>query len=169
MPSDIRRRAKAINFGIVYGISAFGLANQLSIPQAEAGAYIKTYFERFPGIRTYMDATRAQVRETGMVSTWPAGRGGRGAADLPAFLLLLPITPNCCLILERAWSSVNAPFDSATSRLASVLAGASGCLAARSLAICVIGSDIGPPCHGLGRCDPSRRFGCSGWGCLRFK
>ena len=69
MPSDIRRRAKAINFGIVYGISAFGLANQLSIPQAEAGAYIKTYFERFPGIAAYMDRMRAQVREHGFVTT----------------------------------------------------------------------------------------------------
>jgi DNA polymerase-1 len=69
MPSDIRRRAKAINFGIVYGISAFGLANQLSIPQAEAGAYIKTYFERFPGIGAYMDRMRAQVREHGYVTT----------------------------------------------------------------------------------------------------
>ena len=69
MDPETRRRAKAINFGIVYGISAFGLAAQLGIDQGEAGAYIKTYFERFPGIRTYMDATRAQVRETGMVST----------------------------------------------------------------------------------------------------
>jgi DNA polymerase-1 len=69
MPSDVRRRAKAINFGIVYGISAFGLANQLGIDQSEAGAYIKLYFERFPGIRAYMDATKAQVREQGYVST----------------------------------------------------------------------------------------------------
>lgn len=69
MDPETRRRAKAINFGIVYGISAFGLAAQLGIDQGEAGAYIKTYFERFPGIRTYMDATRAQVRETGTVST----------------------------------------------------------------------------------------------------
>jgi DNA polymerase-1 len=69
MPSEVRRRAKAINFGIVYGISAFGLANQLSIPQDEAGAYIKTYFERFPGIRAYMDKARATVREQGFVTT----------------------------------------------------------------------------------------------------
>jgi DNA polymerase I len=69
MPSDIRRRAKAINFGIIYGISAFGLANQLAIPQDEAGAYIKTYFERFPGIRAYMDRMRAEVREKGYVTT----------------------------------------------------------------------------------------------------
>ena len=69
MPAETRRRAKAINFGIVYGISAFGLANQLGIDQGEAGAYIKTYFERFPGIRDYMDRTRAEVRAAGFVST----------------------------------------------------------------------------------------------------
>ena len=69
MPAETRRRAKAINFGIVYGISAFGLANQLSIPRDEAGAYIRTYFERFPGIRAYMDKTRALVREQGFVTT----------------------------------------------------------------------------------------------------
>ncbi len=69
MPSDVRRRAKAINFGIIYGISAFGLANQLGIPREEAGAYIKRYFERFPGIRDYMDATKKAVRENGVVTT----------------------------------------------------------------------------------------------------
>jgi DNA polymerase-1 len=69
MPSEVRRRAKAINFGIIYGISAFGLANQLSIPRDEAGAYINTYFDRFPGIRAYMDQMRALVREQGYVST----------------------------------------------------------------------------------------------------
>ncbi|CAN5407312.1 DNA polymerase I [soil metagenome] len=69
MPAETRRRAKAINFGIVYGIRAFGLSAQLGIDQSEAGAYIKTYFERFPGIRDYMDRTRAEVREAGFVST----------------------------------------------------------------------------------------------------
>jgi DNA polymerase I len=69
MPRDVRNRAKAINFGIVYGISAFGLANQLSIPREEAGAYIKRYFERFPGIRDYMDRTKAFCRENGYVET----------------------------------------------------------------------------------------------------
>ncbi|HEX3859818.1 MAG TPA: DNA polymerase I [Pseudolabrys sp.] len=69
MPSDVRRRAKAINFGIIYGISAFGLANQLSIEREEAGAYIKKYFERFPGIRDYMDETRDFCRANGYVLT----------------------------------------------------------------------------------------------------
>jgi DNA polymerase-1 len=69
MPSEVRRRAKAINFGIIYGISAFGLANQLGISREDAGAYIKTYFERFPGIRDYMDATKKRVHETGYVET----------------------------------------------------------------------------------------------------
>jgi DNA polymerase I len=69
MPGEVRRRAKAINFGIIYGISAFGLANQLGIPREEAGAYIKKYFERFPGIRAYMDATREACRKNGYVTT----------------------------------------------------------------------------------------------------
>ncbi len=69
MPSEVRRRAKAINFGIIYGISAFGLAQQLGIPRSEAGEYISKYFERFPGIRAYMDAMRAKVREDGHVET----------------------------------------------------------------------------------------------------
>jgi DNA polymerase-1 len=69
MPGEVRRRAKAINFGIIYGISAFGLANQLGIAREEASAYIKKYFERFPGIRAYMDATRDFCRSHGYVET----------------------------------------------------------------------------------------------------
>ena len=69
MPSEVRRRAKAINFGIIYGISAFGLANQLGIGREEAGAYIRTYFDRFPGIRDYMEATKKTARAQGYVTT----------------------------------------------------------------------------------------------------
>jgi DNA polymerase I len=69
MPPDVRRRAKAINFGIVYGISAFGLANQLGIAREEAGAYIKKYFERFPGIRDYIEETKAYAKQHGFVYT----------------------------------------------------------------------------------------------------
>jgi DNA polymerase I len=69
MDSAVRRRAKAINFGIIYGISAFGLANQLSISREEAGEYIRTYFKRFPGIKTYMDATKAFAHAHGYVET----------------------------------------------------------------------------------------------------
>jgi DNA polymerase I len=69
MPGEVRRRAKAINFGIIYGISAFGLANQLGIAREEAGAYIRKYFERFPGIRDYMEETKAFAKANGYVET----------------------------------------------------------------------------------------------------
>ena len=69
MDPGIRRRAKAINFGIIYGISAVGLAAQLGIPRGEAATYIKTYFERFPGIKDYMEAMKAEARRTGYVKT----------------------------------------------------------------------------------------------------
>ncbi|THD74595.1 MAG: DNA polymerase I [Phenylobacterium sp.] len=111
MPAETRRRAKAINFGIVYGISAFGLANQLSIPREEAGAYIKTYFERFPGIRTYMDRMQRQVRAEAYVTTIfgrkvhiPAARGKsqaeRGFADRAA--INAPIQGAAADIMRRA-------------------------------------------------------------------
>ncbi len=69
MDAVTRRRAKAINFGIIYGISAFGLGAQISVPQAEAGAYIRAYFERFPAIRAYMERIKTDCRSTGYVET----------------------------------------------------------------------------------------------------
>src|SRR3546814_20665083 len=65
----VRRKAKAINFGIIYGISAFGLAQNLAIPQGEARAYIDAYFKRYPGIRDYMEQMKKAVREQGFVTT----------------------------------------------------------------------------------------------------
>ena len=111
MPAETRRRAKAINFGIVYGISAFGLANQLSIPRDEAGAYIKTYFERFPGIRSYMDRMTREVRSQAFVTTIfgrkvhiPAALGRsqaeRGFADRAA--INAPIQGAAADIMRRA-------------------------------------------------------------------
>jgi DNA polymerase-1 len=111
MPAETRRRAKAINFGIVYGISAFGLSNQLGIPRDEAGAYIKTYFERFPGIRTYMDRMQQQVRSQAFVTTIfgrkvhiPAARGKsqaeRSFADRAA--INAPIQGAAADVIRRA-------------------------------------------------------------------
>ena len=69
MTAETRRRAKAINFGIIYGISAFGLANQLGISRGEASDYIKAYFEKFPGIKNYMEAVKQEAHAQGYVST----------------------------------------------------------------------------------------------------
>ena len=69
MDPAVRRRAKAINFGVIYGISSFGLARNLRMPRADAQEFIKTYFERFPGIRAYMDRTVEDARANGFVST----------------------------------------------------------------------------------------------------
>jgi DNA polymerase I len=117
MPSEVRRRAKAINFGIVYGISAFGLANQLGIARSEADDYIKKYFERFPGIRAYMDATKSFARDKGYVETLFGRRihireirskvpGMRGGAERAA--INAPIQGTAADIIRRAMIRVPA-------------------------------------------------------------
>ncbi|HWF63785.1 MAG TPA: DNA polymerase I [Rhizomicrobium sp.] len=111
MPAEIRRRAKAINFGIVYGISGFGLANQLGIPQSEASDYIKKYFTRFPGIRDYMEHTKQHARTHGFVETLFGRRihireinskipGFRGGAERAA--INAPIQGSAADIIRRA-------------------------------------------------------------------
>ena len=111
MPADVRRKAKAINFGIVYGISGFGLANQLGIPQSEASDYIKKYFTRFPGIRDYMEDTKQFARTHGFVETLFGRRihireinskvqGFRGGAERAA--INAPIQGAAADIIRRA-------------------------------------------------------------------
>jgi DNA polymerase I len=67
--ADQRRSAKAVNFGLIYGMSAFGLARQLGIGRGDAQRYVELYFERYPGVKRYMDETRRQAREAGFVET----------------------------------------------------------------------------------------------------
>ncbi len=111
MPRDVRARAKAINFGIVYGISGFGLANQLGIARDEANDYIKKYFQRFPGIRDYMEATKEYAREHGYVETLfgrrvhireirSSNQGHRGGAERAA--INAPIQGSAADIIRRA-------------------------------------------------------------------
>jgi DNA polymerase-1 len=101
MDPAVRRRAKAINFGIIYGISAFGLANQLGISREEAGDYIRTYFKRFPGIKDYMEATKVFARDNGYVETIFGRRMHFPRIKSP--------NPSERAFLERA--SINAPIQ----------------------------------------------------------
>lgn len=103
MDSSVRRRAKAINFGIIYGISAFGLANQLSISREEAGEYIRTYFKRFPGIKAYIDDTKKFAHEHAYVETIFGRR-----MHLPR---IHSSNPSERAFLERA--AINAPIQGA--------------------------------------------------------
>jgi len=122
MPAEVRRRAKAINFGIVYGISGFGLANQLGIPQSEASDYIKKYFARFPGIRDYMEDTKQFARTHGFVETLFGRRihireinskvpGFRGGAERAA--INAPIQGSAADIIRRAMVRLPGALDEA--------------------------------------------------------
>jgi DNA polymerase-1 len=110
MTPEVRRRAKAINFGVIYGISGFGLARNLRIPRGEAQAFIDRYFERFPGIRTYMDDTVAFAKARGFVQTMFGRRihtpeintRGPGAGFARRAAINAPIQGTAADIIRRA-------------------------------------------------------------------
>jgi len=122
MDPQTRRRAKAINFGIIYGISAFGLGNQIGVPQSEAAEYIRAYFERFPAIRAYMEKMKTDARRTGYVETifgrkcWipgirdanPARRGGAERQAINA-----PLQGSAADIIKRAMGRLPAALEQA--------------------------------------------------------
>src|SRR5215472_14677797 len=122
MDGNTRRRAKAINFGIIYGISAFGLGQQIGVPPAEAGAYIRAYFERFPAILAYMERTKTDCRRTGYVETIfgrkcfipgirdanPARRGGAERQAINA-----PLQGSAADIIKRAMGRLPAALEGA--------------------------------------------------------
>ena len=133
MDPMVRRRAKAINFGIIYGISAFGLANQLRIDRSEAKAFIDAYFEKFPGIRDYMETTKDFARRNGYVVT-PFGRrihvtgiadrnpSHRGFAERQA--INAPLQGGAADIIKRAMIRVPAVLEAEKLGARMLLAGA---------------------------------------------
>ncbi|MGB3405947.1 MAG: DNA polymerase I [Jannaschia sp.] len=116
MTPDVRRQAKAINFGVIYGISGFGLARNLRIPRAEAQAFIDTYFERFPGIRDYMDETVKFAKEHGRVETLFGRRihtpdinaSGPGAGFAKRAAINAPIQGTAADVIRRAMVRMDA-------------------------------------------------------------
>ncbi len=119
MTPDVRRQAKAINFGVIYGISGFGLARNLRIPRAEAQAFIDRYFERFPGIRAYMDDTVAFAKEHGRVETLfgrrihtpEIGAKGPGAGFAKRAAINAPIQGTAADIIRRAMVRMDAAIE----------------------------------------------------------
>ncbi|MGR3755772.1 MAG: DNA polymerase I [Tranquillimonas sp.] len=119
MTPDIRRQAKAINFGVIYGISGFGLARNLRIPRDQAQGFIDRYFERFPGIRDYMDATIAFAREYGRVETLFGRRihtpeinaKGPGAGFARRAAINAPIQGTAADVIRRAMVRMPAAID----------------------------------------------------------
>ena len=111
MNNEIRRRAKAINFGIIYGISAFGLSNQLDISRSEASDYIRSYFEKFPSIKDYMETTKEFAKDNGFVKTLfgrkciidsSMSRGPGGKAFMDRAAINAPIQGTAADIIKRA-------------------------------------------------------------------
>ena len=111
MSQDIRRKAKAINFGIIYGISPFGLSNQLDISRSEASDYIRSYFEKFPSIKDYMESTKEFAKNNGFVKTLfgrkciiddSGNRGPGGKAFMERAAINAPIQGTAADIIKRA-------------------------------------------------------------------
>ncbi|MBR27871.1 MAG: DNA polymerase I [Rhodobacteraceae bacterium] len=121
MTPEIRRQAKAINFGVIYGISAFGLANNLRIPRDEAKAFIDAYFAKFPGIRAYMDATVAGAKEKGYVETLfgrrihmpEIGAKGPRASFAQRAAINAPIQGSAADVIRRAMVRVEPAMEAA--------------------------------------------------------
>jgi DNA polymerase-1 len=116
MTPDLRRQAKTINFGIIYGMSAFGLADRLGISNGEASTFIRQYFERFPGIRAYMDETKKFCRENGYVTTlfgrmchYPAIKSGNPSerAGVERQAINAPIQGSAADIIRRAMARMD--------------------------------------------------------------
>ncbi|MFK7945095.1 MAG: DNA polymerase I [Paracoccaceae bacterium] len=121
MTPEIRRQAKAVNFGIIYGVTAFGLSNNLRIPRGEAQDFINRYFEKFPGIRQYMDDTKAEARARGYVSTLFGRRihtpginqkgPGRGFSERAA--INAPIQGTAADVIRRAMIRIPSALEAA--------------------------------------------------------
>ena len=120
MNQDIRRKAKAINFGIIYGISAFGLSNQLDISRSEASDYIRSYFEKFPSIRDYMETTKKFAKDNGFVKTLfgrkcfideSINRGPGGKAFMERAAINAPIQGTAADIIKRAMIKIPKYFE----------------------------------------------------------
>lgn len=128
--ADQRRAAKAINFGLIYGMSAFGLARQLGIPRGQAQDYIGMYFSRYPGVRDYMERTRRQAREKGYVETVFGrrlyleyiGKGSqaqRAGAERAA--INAPMQGTAADIIKRAMAEIDAWLSSCRERALMIL------------------------------------------------
>ncbi|AWD22632.1 DNA polymerase I [Fuscovulum blasticum] len=125
MTPEIRRRAKAINFGVIYGISGFGLARNLRIPRAEAQGFIDRYFERFPGIREYMDATVKFAKDNGFVQTLfgrkihtpEINAKGPGAGFAKRAAINAPIQGTAADVIRRAMIRMPAAIEGLPARM----------------------------------------------------
>ncbi len=128
--NDQRRSAKAINFGLIYGMSAFGLSRQLNIPRKESQRYMDLYFERYPGVREYMERTRAQAKEQGYVETLEGRRlylpdikssnaARRAGAERAA--INAPMQGTAADIIKRAMIAVDAWLQAAQPRVRMIM------------------------------------------------